>query len=68
MKLHALLETVKTLSGSHDGKTWSPVRPITSENTFLVPRMKAAWRVLTGKSDAIEWPERRLANTKEEQP
>lgn len=56
MKLTDLLESVRTVQASHDGKHWHPARPQTAENTFLIPRIKAAWRVLLGKSDAIEWP------------
>lgn len=55
MKLSVLLISVTTLTGSRDGISWYPIRPKTSENTFLTQRVKAAWRVLTGKSDAIEW-------------
>ena len=55
MKLSDLLKSVVTLTGSEDGISWYPIRPQTAENTFLIPRAKAAWRVLTGKSDAVEW-------------
>ena len=55
MKLSDLLKSVVTLTGSEDGISWYPLRPQTAENTFLIPRAKAAWRVLTGKSDAVEW-------------
>lgn len=57
MKLNDLLNSVFTTSASADGKRWYPVRPQTAENTFLLPRIKAALRVLRGKSDAVEWPE-----------
>lgn len=56
MNVDDLLESVRTNSASEDGMTWRPVRPMTAENTFLKLRIKAAWRVLIGKSDAVEWP------------
>lgn len=59
MKLKELIETINSTSASPDGVNWYPVRPMTMENTFLLCRIKAAWRVLTGKSDSIEWPEMR---------
>ena len=55
MKLSNLLQTVTQNTASIDGVRWYPVRPQTAENTFLMLRIKAAWRVLTGRSDAIEW-------------
>lgn len=56
MKLSVLLKSVTSLTAkSADGIGWYPVRPKTAENTFLLQRIKAAWRVLLGKSDAIEW-------------
>lgn len=57
MKLSNLLECVNSVQASKDGTHWYPARPMTAENTFLIPRIKAAWRVLTGKSDAVEWDE-----------
>lgn len=55
MKLSALLNSVTQLTTSDDGITWYPLRPKTAENTFLFLRLKSAWRVLKGTSDAIEW-------------
>lgn len=55
MKIEKLVEFIKQTSVSHDGVTWYPARPMTYENTFLIPRIKAAWRVLTGRADAVEW-------------
>ncbi len=55
MKLSTLIKTLNTVQGSSDGVTWHPVRPSTAENTFLLMRIKAAWRVLTGKADALDW-------------
>ena len=55
MKLSTLLESVHQNAASVDGAKWYPVRPMTAENTFLKYRIKAAWRVLVGASDAIEW-------------
>lgn len=58
MKLSTLIETMNTTSASADGETWRPVRPQTAENTFLLNRIRAAWRVFTGKADALEWDDR----------
>ena len=55
MKLSNLLQIVTQNTASVDGVRWYPVRPMTAENTFFLQRVKAAWRVLTGTSDAIEW-------------
>jgi len=55
VKLSDLLQCVTQNTASHDGISWYPVRPTTAENTFLPQRIKAAWRVLMGASDAIEW-------------
>jgi len=55
MKLSYLLKSVNEIKASVDGVKWHPVRPQTAENTFFMQRLKAAWRVLSGKSDAVEW-------------
>jgi len=55
MRLSDLLQSVTQNTASIDGVSWYPVRPMTAENTFFPQRLKAAWRVLTGKSDAVEW-------------
>ena len=55
MKLSDLLQSVTQNTASIDGVRWYPVRPSTSENTFLWLRVKAAWSVLTGRCDAVEW-------------
>lgn len=55
MKLSALLQSVTQNTASVDGISWYPIRPRTAENTFLLYRIKAAWRVLAGENDAIEW-------------
>lgn len=55
MKLSNLLQSVTQNTASIDGVRWYPVRPMTAENTFFIYRVKAAWRVLVGVSDAIEW-------------
>ena len=49
------ISVTQNTAKAHDGVRWYPVRQKTAENTFLWHRVKAAWRVLTGKSDAIEW-------------
>lgn len=64
MKLSSLLKTVSENAVSFDGVHWYPARPMTAENTFFTLRVKAAWRVLTGKSDAIEWDSQELENSK----
>lgn len=57
MKLEHLIEHARDCRCSFDGgKTWVPMRPSTGENTRLLWRIKAAWRVLVGKSDSVEWP------------
>lgn len=56
MKLIDLLNSVQSVSASVDGKQWVPARPKTAENTFLRYRIAAAWMVLTGQADAVEWP------------
>lgn len=56
MKLETLLESVRTTQiGMPDGR-WYPARGETAENTFLRLRVRAAWGVLTGRLDAVEWP------------
>lgn len=55
MKLSVLLQSVTNNTASEDGVSWYPLRPKTAENTFVIPRIRAAIRVLLGKSDAVEW-------------
>lgn len=56
MNLSELLQCVTQNTAKNPyGEGWYPVRPKTAENTFLPHRIKAAWRVLIGTSDAIEW-------------
>ncbi len=55
MKLSVLLELANECQTSIDGKNWVPARPMTWENSFFRYRIAAAWRVLIGKSDAVEW-------------
>lgn len=64
MKLAAFLEAMSTVSGSHDGRHWHPVRPQIAENTFLRYRLRMAWLVLTGKADAVEWAAAQIGNAK----
>lgn len=52
--LKALLEHVNTVFESHDGKTWTPSRPLGYPS--LRHRFKAAWLVFTGKADVLVWP------------
>ena len=55
MKLSELLEHCHQTQASDDGVNWYSPRPITMENTFLRYRIRAAWNVLLGRFDAIEW-------------
>jgi len=55
MKIQNLIDFMKSTQASKDGYHWHPVRPLTSENTFLKLHIKMAWKVLIGKADAIEW-------------
>jgi len=55
MKLSDLLQSVTQNTASIDGVRWYPARQKSAENTFIKHRIRAAWRVLTGKSDAVEW-------------
>ncbi len=55
MKLDTLLKSCREVKASNDGIHWYPLRPETAENTFIWHRIKAAWLVLTGKADAVEW-------------
>jgi hypothetical protein len=43
------------VSSSVDGKTWVPTRPIGYPSWRT--RLKAAWLVLTGRADAVVWPQ-----------
>lgn len=65
MKLSQLLQSAIENRASEDRIYWYPVRPKTAENTFIVPRIKAAIRVLFGKSDAVEWDYPKAAPKKE---
>ena len=51
--LKSLLESVHTTSAQINGK-WVPARPMAC---CLRHRIRAAWYVLTGKADAVIWPE-----------
>lgn len=55
MNIRDLIDHCHQVQGSSDGRTWHPARPATAENTFLWLRIKAAWRVLLGKADAVDW-------------
>ena len=55
MKIQDLMTFSKEVQGSSDGGAWHPIRFKSSENTFLLPRIKAALRVLLGKADALDW-------------
>lgn len=57
MKINDLVDCMKQHAISYDGATWHAVRPATYENTFLIPRIKAAWRVFVGKADVLDWDE-----------
>lgn len=49
-----LLQSVKEVKTEINGK-WIPCRP--RNYRFLMVRIKSAWLVLTGKADAVIWPE-----------
>ena len=55
MKVQDFVMQLNECQGSLDGKVWHPVRCKTSENTFWTERIKAAWRVLMGRADVIDW-------------
>lgn len=50
-----LLDYVRKVSVQVDG-SWVPARPIGMYG--LMPRLKAAWLVFSGKADAVIWPGR----------
>ena len=60
MKLSKLLQNTTSI----DGVRWYPARPMTAENMFFTQRVKAAWRVLIGTSDAVEWDCPSIPSTK----
>jgi len=51
--LKSLLEVATGVSSNINGK-WVPCRPLRGPFSW---RLKAAWMVLTGKADAVVWPE-----------
>ena len=51
--LKSLLETTVSLQANINGK-WVPARPLAGP---LSLKIRAAWLVLTGKADAVIWPE-----------
>jgi hypothetical protein len=51
--LKSLLESINSVSCEINGK-WVPARPM---RDCLRYRIKYAWMVLTGKADAVIWPE-----------
>lgn len=51
-ELKDLVELVNSTRAAINGK-WVPCRPVTS----LRLRVRAAWLCLTGKADAVIWPE-----------
>lgn len=55
MKLTYVLNHVNTIARSDDGKRYYSPRPMVAENYTLRGRLRGAWRVLTGKADALEW-------------
>lgn len=55
MKVKEFLAAATTVQSSRDGKTWTPERPKTYENSFWIPRINNAWKVLRGRADAVEW-------------
>jgi hypothetical protein len=62
MKLSDLISDMCEISCSVPGSgRMNPLRPMTAENNFLKYRIRAAWKVLTGKADALEWDSGRIA-------
>lgn len=53
-KLHDLIESAFSNYKETSSGCWVPARP---KSAGLVSRMKSAWKVLTGKADAVIWPE-----------
>ena len=51
--LRSLLEQTASVQAQINGK-WVPVRPLYGPLSW---RIRAAWLVLTGKADAVIWPE-----------
>jgi len=51
--LKSLLESAVSTQANINGK-WVPVRPLSGPFSW---RIRAAWLVLTGKADAVIWPE-----------
>lgn len=47
-----LLKTANETQAEIDGK-WVPARPMAEP---FVCRLRDAWKVLTGKADAMKWP------------
>ena len=43
------------VSSSSDGKRWIPARPCGWQGIALRLRLKAAWRVFTGRADVLTW-------------
>lgn len=52
-RLKNLIEHANSCEACINGK-WVPARPLNMPWTWRIPH---AWGVLTGKYDAIEWPE-----------
>lgn len=52
--LKDLLDIVSHIQTEINGK-WVPARPMAGP---FIYKVKAAWLVLTGKADAVIWPER----------
>lgn len=37
--------------------SWVPVRPLNTKYESVVERLRATWAVLSGRADAVIWPE-----------
>ena len=58
--LDKLVEHTRCTTGSWNGKTWAPVRPVTPWGFWgLRQRLHDAWEVFRGRADAFRWPQGR---------
>jgi hypothetical protein len=52
--LFHLMDSVRTIHRRLADGRWVPARPVGGPSWW---RVKAAWSVLSGKADAVVWPE-----------
>ena len=51
------IKSLQSLDQAKINGKWVPVRPINHRVRNLRERLRDAWLVLTGKADALVWPE-----------